>query len=650
MSRSVDERADAALEQLAALWTREREATRARFAEERAGRSFAERVERGRALGGLVVVDVDAAPGDRMRLRVELPPHTDLADLALRPGSPVLLWWGDAPEDGDSAVRAVVGRTGAGLTLVVDGDVPERLLEGAFRLDLEAPEVTFDRGDAALWRWRGLEAKDEKRPLRDVLLAGAGASDEGVVVEAAEIGAWHDEALNEPQREAVRHALASRPLFCIQGPPGTGKTRTLVELIRQAIDRDEQVLATAASNTAVDNLAERLAAAGVPVVRLGHPARVSEAMEAHTLDAQLEQTDAWKLARQWTREARAVRRKAQRRAGLGRSERRALFAEARGLERDARGQLRGAQKVILGRAAVVCATAASAASPILAEERFDRVVLDEATQLTDPLALVALGRAPRATLAGDDKQLPPTVIDPQAEREGLGATFFERIVQRAPELARELVVQHRMHAAIMAFPSERMYGGRLVAAEGVAAHRLEDLGVRADAQRDAPWLFVDAAGRGWEEEHGEDDPSARNPGQAERVAAEVRRLVRRGVAPEDVAVITPYAAEARLLRRALADLREQGLEVGTVDGFQGREKEAIVVDLVRSNADGRLGFLEDVRRMNVALTRARRFLLVVGDSATLGAHAFYGAFLEAAEKGGAYLSAWSDEPDEAPFE
>ncbi|HJL32779.1 MAG TPA: C-terminal helicase domain-containing protein, partial [Polyangiaceae bacterium LLY-WYZ-15_(1-7)] len=172
----------------------------------------------------------------------------------------------------------------------------------------------------------------------------------------------------------------------------------------------------------------------------------------------------------------------------------------------------------------------------------------------------------------------------------------------------------------------------------------------ADAQRDAPWLFVDAAGRGWEEEHGEDDPSARNPGQAERVAAEVRRLVRRGVAPEDVAVITPYAAEARLLRRALADLREQGLEVGTVDGFQGREKEAIVVDLVRSNADGRLGFLEDVRRMNVALTRARRFLLVVGDSATLGAHAFYGAFLEAAEKGGAYLSAWSDEPDEAPFE
>jgi superfamily I DNA and/or RNA helicase len=209
-----------------------------------------------------------------------------------------------------------------------------------------------------------------------------------------------------------------------------------------------------------------------------------------------------------------------------------------------------------------------------------------------------------------------------------------------------LLVQHRMHASIMRFPSERFYEGRLVAAPEVAAHRLEQLGVRPDPTRDAPWLFVDAAGRGWEEERSDDDPSTRNPGQAERVAAEVKRLVRRGVRPKDVAVITPYEAQARVLRGLLVELRREGLEVGTVDGFQGREKEAVVVDLVRSNDRGEVGFLADVRRMNVAITRARRFLLVLGDGATLASHSFYAAFLEHAEQDGAHHSAWMDDPDD----
>jgi superfamily I DNA and/or RNA helicase len=197
----------------------------------------------------------------------------------------------------------------------------------------------------------------------------------------------------------------------------------------------------------------------------------------------------------------------------------------------------------------------------------------------------------------------------------------------------------------MAFPSASMYGGRLVAAPAVAGHTLEDLGVAPDPLRPAPCLFIDTAGKGWSDERAAEDASTRNPGHAARVAAEARRLLGRGLAPGDLAVITPYDAQVRLLRDLLAAERDAGVEIGTVDGFQGREKEAVIVELTRSNDDGDLGFLADVRRMNVALTRARRFLLVVGDGATLGAHPYYRAFLDSVDARGALRSAWSDDAD-----
>lgn len=613
-------------------------AARARVAAEREGTTFAERVARGLALGGLVVEETDAAPGGRIRLWARVPPDVDLDDLELRAGSPVCLWR-SAPSAG---VRAVLSRRARGrVALVVDGDATDEIFEGELRLDREAPEVTFDRGEEALRRWARVRSSDPLGPLREVLFGDAEPR-----FEAPADLAPRDADLNDAQRAAVAHALSAQTVALVHGPPGTGKTRTLVEVVLQAVARGERVLVTAASNTAVDNLAERLAEAGAPLLRVGHPARVADALEAHTLDAVLEASEAWALSRKWTREADALRRRATRRAGLGRDERRALFAEARRLMADARRQLAGAQAVALERARVVCATASGAASRALAGESFDRVVLDEATQAVDPIALVALARAPRCVLAGDHRQLPPTVIDEDAARGGLGTTFFERLIERAPAAGRRLQVQHRMHEAIMRFPSEQMYEGSLVAAPAVASHRLEDLGARTDPLRPGPWHFIDTAGKGWEEERAADDASTRNRGQAERVAAEVRRLLRRGVAPAGVAVITPYEAQARLLRRLLGDAREAGLEIGTVDGFQGREKDAIVVDLVRSNERGEIGFLADVRRMNVALTRARRFLLVVGDGAMLGGHPFYAAFVAAAQAQGAWLSAWADDPDD----
>ena len=218
--------------------------------------------------------------------------------------------------------------------------------------------------------------------------------------------------------------------------------------------------------------------------------------------------------------------------------------------------------------------------------------------------------------------------------------------------------QHRMHAAIMEFASRTMYGGKLRAAPAVAAHTLEELGALPDDARPGPFVLIDSAGKDWTErrgsggqangestEHDDADPSTYNPGHAERVAAEARRLLSRGLAPQDVAVIAAYDAQVRRLRQLLAAERASGLMVGTVDGFQGQEREAILVDLVRSNERGELGFLSDLRRSNVALTRARRFLLVMADSATLGDHPYYGELVRYVEALGGHVSAWADDAE-----
>jgi superfamily I DNA and/or RNA helicase len=638
--------AKAALDRLAALWRREREATHAAFVAQRANTTLRERVDRGIALRDLEIDEAETAPGGRTRLWLTSRFPAEVESSRIGGGDPVRLW-GSTPDGADAVLAVVARRERTRISVVVEGEPPERLEEGRFHLDRDEPGVTFDRGDRAITRFRDAPAASDLGELRDVLFG----------VRLAEFDAEQplitlDDSLNEPQRAAVRRALAARDVALVHGPPGTGKTRTLVEVIRQAMLRGERVLATAASNTAVDNLAERLVAAGVDTVRLGHPARVSLAMEAHTLDARLEATPDYALARKWNQEANALFRKARgvSRGGGDRETRRETIRQARALLRDARRHVANVQEAILARARVVCATATGADASLLDDEGFDLVVLDEATQAPDPCAFIALARARRAVLAGDPRQLPPTVVDADAAREGLATTLFERIFSSPARerVVRMLVVQHRMHAALMRFPSESQYEGKLVAAPEVAGHTLADLGVLArpildDPLRQGPLVFVDTAGKGWEEERTGDDPSTSNPGQAERVAAEVRRLLSRGLAPSDVGLITPYDAQVRALRALLAAEWRGGLEIGSVDGFQGREKEAIVVDLVRSNPEGSLGFLTDTRRMNVALTRAKRFLLVVGDSATLGAHPYYAAFLAAAESQGAWVSAWSDD-------
>jgi superfamily I DNA and/or RNA helicase len=635
------------LANLRRLWEEERDAARAQARAERLELSLAERVERGIALRGLVLEDTDAAAGDRAVLWFKAPASVDLRELRLGSGEPVRLW-AKQPE-GPELETGVISRVERGRLAVVTSAVyGEFLEEGGVNLDREAPEVTFERGFAAIARLRDAKSGTRTAEWREALY-GEGLSAEPPHSKDAGAVVPLDAGLNASQLAAVSFAVSAPRLALIHGPPGTGKTRTLVEVVRQCLRRGERLLLTAASNTAVDTLAERLIAAGVPLLRLGHPARVASAVVDSTLDARLDASDARKRARRLMSEANELRRKIDKRRARGSlsyEEWRSLTAEARARSAEARGRLELARELIFNEAKLVCATAAGADSGLLARFQFDRVILDEATQAADPIALIPLLLAPRAVMAGDPCQLSPTVVGPSANtKDGLSRTLFERLAeQHGARIVRLLDTQYRMHAALMQFPNESMYEGQLKAAPEVAARVLSDLaGVREDSLRPGPLVFLDAAGQGWTDRKTKDQPSTSNPGQAERVAVEVRRVLRRGLVPAELAVITPYAAQVKLLRDLLRSEVDAGLEIGSVDGFQGREKEAIVVDLVRSNDDGDIGFLKDVRRMNVALTRAKRFLLVVGDSATLASDRFYTRFMDAAEAQAAVLSAWSDD-------
>jgi predicted DNA helicase len=266
----------------------------------------------------------------------------------------------------------------------------------------------------------------------------------------------------------------------------------------------------------------------------------------------------------------------------------------------------------------------------------------EAAQATEPACWLPVLRCRRVVLAGDHCQLPPTVVSPEAAAGGLGVSLMERVVEmHRPGVTRLLEVQYRMHEAIAAFPSAQFYGGALQSDESVRGHLLCDLpGVAATPLTSTPLHFMDTAGAGHDERAEAGGESRDNPGEAALVCRKVRELLDARVPAGAVAVIAPYAAQVRLLRERLA---VPGLEIDSVDGFQGREKEAVVVSLVRSNVAGEVGFLADVRRTNVALTRARRKLVVVGDSATLSGHSFYRDLFAHFEAAGAYHSVWEEE-------
>ncbi|HZZ84210.1 MAG TPA: AAA domain-containing protein [Anaeromyxobacteraceae bacterium] len=612
------------LRRFAELLQAERDEERARYAEARGRLSLAEREARGLALLDVEAVEESGLAG-RALVTFGKGRGEPLAGARLGVGTIVRV--GLRREERSDAPEGVVARRSrTRVSVAFDEPPPDWATDGRVVLELLPSPVTWERLAGGVRRMG--EQKEARR--WHAVLSGEPPRFAGRALDGPP-----PRDLNPEQRQALDLCERAEDLALVHGPPGTGKTTVLVEVIRRAAARGEQVLAAAPSNLAADNLLERLVAAGVDGVRLGHPARVLPQLLPHTLEARVGAHESARIAAGLVDEALALRRDARKRKqrrGPGR------FSEARQSEKDARALLAEARALearaeaeVLSRAPVVVATLTGLDAPPLAGRRFPLAVVDEATQAVEPAVYLALLRAGRAVLAGDHLQLPPTVLSAAAQAGGLGISLFERLAALHGDAVKvTLAEQHRMNALIMRYPSEALYGGRLRAHPAVAGHALDD----------RPLEFIDTAGRGFEDETPEGSDSKQNPGEAELVAAQVERVLALGVAPRDVAVIAPYDAQVQRLRQLLAQRLDEGLEVDTVDGFQGREKEAVVVSLTRSNEQGEVGFLADVRRMNVAVTRARKKLVVVGDGATVARHPFYEGFLRHAQEIGGWRSAW----------
>lgn len=455
---------------------------------------------------------------------------------------------------------------------------------------------------------------------------------------------FFNDSLNRWQKEAVAKARASKDIFILHGPPGTGKTTTLVEIIRQAVEAGQFVFATAPSNTACDQLLESLVRGGVTALRLGHPARIMEHLRTHTIDARLIQHPLRKEADRLEQELMQIFKKKDRRRErrvLHREERAEVNLEIRRLKSEIRAVDHEVLDQVIRSASVLVGTHASGDHPWLKKKTLDLLIMDEASQAIEPMAWNPILRAQKVILAGDHLQLPPTVKSEEAARKGLAKTLFERFHHRLGDEFKSLLkIQYRMHEHIMNFSSRYFYKGELEADASVRHHVLADLSfVTRAPETEEALLFLDTAGAGFEEKMEPGSHSRFNAEEANLLILKLNGLLKLGVDPETVAVISPYSAQVRLLA---SKIRDKGIEIDSVDGFQGREKDVVFVSLVRSNCEGELGFLADTRRMNVAMTRARRKLIVIGDSGTLGSLPFYRSFMEYADSLNARRSYWED--------
>lgn len=439
--------------------------------------------------------------------------------------------------------------------------------------------------------------------------------------------------LNKSQEEAVNKVLYAKDVAIVHGPPGTGKTTTLVEAIVETLRRESQVLVCAQSNMAVDWICEKLTDRGVHVLRLGNPARVNDRMLEFTYERRFEAhpdyPDLWSV-RKAIRELRTARKRSdQWHQKMDRLRSRATELEIR-INAD-----------LFNSAHVIASTLVGSANRLLDGMKFSTLFIDEAAQALEAACWIPMRRAGRIVLAGDHCQLPPTVKSYEALKQGLGKSLMERIVEYHPEAVSLLTMQYRMNEEIMRFSNSWFYHGAMTAAPEVRHRGILDL--------DTPIEWIDTA-ETVASICPEDDPAGNENAFRERLAGEnhgrvnpdeaiftllklhdyIEKIGKERFLDEriDVGVISPYRAQVQYLRRLLKNTPffrpfRQLISINTVDGFQGQERDVIVISLVRSNDAGNIGFLRDLRRMNVAMTRARMKLIIIGDAATLSSHPFY---------------------------
>jgi ATP-dependent RNA/DNA helicase IGHMBP2 len=451
-------------------------------------------------------------------------------------------------------------------------------------------------------------------------------------------------ALNISQQEALQKIVSSEDVAIIHGPPGTGKTTTLVEAIKVTVREEKQVLVTAPSNAAVDLLVDKLSEAGLNVLRIGHPARVTEQTLSKTLDVRIAMHEHFRELRNMRRRMEQLKDMAfkyKREFGYSeRQQRKLLMQEAKALKADADVLEFYIVNDLLQTSEIIACTLVGASHPTLRGKRYKTVFIDEAAQALEPACWIPILRAERVVLAGDHHQLPPTVKSFEAGKAGLSKTLFEKCIQHHPQTAVMLQTQYRMHEDIMRFSATYFYENKLLADASVASALLEP-GM-------SPFDFIDTAGCGFTEAQDPETLSRYNEEEAQFLIRQVEKLILHVGVDQwnfSIGIITPYSAQVERLIKLAEQSEELStlasfITINTVDAFQGQERDVIAISLVRSNEKSEVGFLGDIRRVNVAMTRARKKLIMVGDSATLGSHPFYLELLAYVQEKGFYKSAY----------
>ena len=564
-------------------------------------------------------------PMGQLTLELRYEVGEDEVELDFEPGKPVTMFYMADNGAKELQHQCYVERVGDGMMTV---SLPSKAAEQSIRaiadrhllgVQLGIDNTSFRVMTEALTE---AEHKDDERfvRLREVLLGQRQPSFRTLPQLSFP---W----LNRSQQDAIQHAVECQEVSIIHGPPGTGKTTTLVETIIETLQRETQVLVCAPSNAAVDWISEQLMRRGIHVLRVGNPLRMSDEM----LDCSYERRYA---AHPDYHELWSIRKEL--RGGKG---------ELKG-DRRHKLQLREMELEIkinadlFEQARVVSCTLIGSAYHIMERRRFSTLFIDEAAQALEPACWAAILKADRVVMGGDHQQLPPTVKSMEAAKGGLADTLMQKVVRLWPRAVSLLTVQYRMNKDIMAFPSRWFYHGQLQASPDAAQRLVSPL--------DTALMWIDTSQIS-NSEFRISNGSISNSQEARLVIHTLRDYIEM-ISPQrieservDFGIITPYRGQARLIRRLLKmqhyfrRLKRQ-ITVGTVDGFQGRERDVIVISLVRDNADGSIGFLRDLRRMNVAMTRARMKLIIVGNADTLGHHRFYNALIEHVKAHGDFVS------------
>lgn len=590
------------------------------------------------------ILNQELGYGDLLQIEVERTTHLDEPH-QFSTGKNLTLFT-NKEKDEVYEVVGTIKRSGKNKMLIVlhSEELPDWAYDGKLGINIQFDDNSYTEMQKALdivINARNCKTAELREILQGEIQPGFEKPDEGIVIPN----------LNLSQNRAIRHALSAHDVAVIHGPPGTGKTTTLVQAIRLTLQNEKQVLVCAPTNTAVDLLTEKLLEQGVSVLRVGHPARISEELINTSVDGQVQNHQYYKDIKNLRRNAEEYFRMAGKyKRVFGREEaanRAMYYTEAKNCIKEARLLEEHVVNSLFESAQVICCTPVTSTNRALNKKTFNTLFFDEASQALEPMVWIPLLKCNRIIFSGDHFQLPPVVKSIKAKKEGLDITMLDRCI-KITAVSSLLTRQYRMHNAIMSFSNSYFYNNELEADVSVKEALLD---TTSDSDLlSAPVELLDTAGCSFDELQNPETLSLSNAGEADLLFKHLNLLLEQyGYSYADqkisIGIISPYKEQIELLKEKLAeqDLTNKPIEhisVKTIDGFQGEERDVIYISLVRSNTISEIGFLSDIRRMNVALTRAKKKLVVIMDTSTIGNHPFYKSFIEYCEKNNFYKSAW----------